>query len=386
MRQHRSVLAMALALATIAALENGITPLAGAAELPEAVLQALRSNALALNPLTVSWTQERSSSLPLEKLLQDTKQPDEKALFNPQDVTLSYQGGAFLCFRKYTEWEKRSGEFFTWYSDCRFDGQALYDGNSMNRRPLITVEDLNYARTHYPNAKRFFAEYLVAAGFQVHNRNATIERPPESELLYLLDSGGQVSNVHDVTDDSNTLLAVDVSTSDGRARFLLDPAMRYAVHRTERFNQNNELTQTTVNSQFVELPSPHVWLPEKSQVSDYTWWTIAGTIAKTPFIVTDFHVTKLSQELKPPDQFAIALKPGTLVADSRPQAATMPGAILTKDGTYSYRLAPTAEDIASAVAVSQGRRGLVWIICTALVAAILGALILRKRRSQLGAG
>jgi hypothetical protein len=370
----------AVVAVAIVAVELCRVTLAGAAELPETVVQALKSNAAALNPVTISWEQTRSSRFPLAKVLQLTKQPDEKAFFYPENVTVTYQGRAFLCFRKQTQWETRSRDYITWYRDCRFDGKDLYTGNSMDRRPLISVEDLDYARKHHPNANRFHAEYLVAAGFKVHNRNATIEQPPESDLLYLVDHEGQISSVQEDVVDSNQLLWVEVAMANGRTRFLLDPSMQYAVHKMEKYNPDSKLIQTTANSEFVELPSPHVWLPKQCRVSDYTWWTIAQTVSEKPIVITDIVVEQLSQQPESPDRFVIELKPGTTVFDSRPEAAAILGATRHNDGTHSYRLAPKPEDIAKAVAVSQRRRGLVSLTCTALLVLVLGILVFRKYR------
>jgi hypothetical protein len=384
MSEYSNKVSVIVAAIAIVAMEHIFVASARGADLPETVVLALKSNAAALDPVTVSWKQSRSSPTSLEELLQLTKQPDEKAFFHPENVTVTFQGNAFLCFRKQIQWEKRSQDYMTWYRDCRFDGKALYTGNSMERRPLISVEDLNFAKKRFPNANRYHAEYFVASGFKVHNKNATIERPPESDLLYLVDHGGQISNGREVVIDSRALLSVDVLRADGRTRFLLDPSMQYAVYQSEQYNSEGTMTQKTTNGQFVELSSPHVWLPKHCRVDDYTWWTISKTVSTQPIVITNIEVEQLGQQLEPETRFVIDLKPGATVFDSRPAAAAMPGAVAQKDGGYSYRLVPTAEDIASAVAVSKGRRGFVWIVCTALFAVILGMLIVRKYRRQFG--
>ena len=350
---------------------------ATAQELPEKVVEALQRNAAALNPIEISWEQTRSSRLTLDRVLALVEQPQEKAFFHPEDFTVVLQGRAFSCFRKYTQWDIKEEHFFTWHRDVRYDGSALYYGNSMNVKPLISIEDLDYAREHYPDTTYFDAAYLTAAGFKVHSLSTTIGQPPESELLYLVEGGREVTSVSDV---AGSLLSVNVTTEQGETRFFLNPARQYAVQKIEKYNGEGALTQTTTNDRFVKLGSSQAWLPKHCRVSDYTWWSISETISPDPIVHTDFVVQELNQDRSQPDQFVISKRPGMTVSDARPEAATEPGARRNADGRYVYRIVPTPEDIAQAVGVSKGRRRTVLLLSTLVVVVVMGILVVRKRR------
>ena len=371
----------ALVAGAIVVLADGLSAPASGGDLPTEVVQALKDNGAALNPVTISWETKRSSRLPLDELLQLIKQPDEKAIFHPAYGTLTCQEGKFHCNHKYTQWA--TSRLLTLSYDKTFDGKLFYSADNTPVSPLAVVLDLDHLKTYHPDWSIFSVDYLEAAGFMFHSLRGTIERPPESLVLYLIDQKGQVLNVREATVDSKQCLLVEVTTAAGRIAFFLDLAMQYAVRKMEKYNGNGDLTRTTVNSQFVELPSPHVWLPRRCRVSDYTWYGVPQTVPKEPIVLTDIVVEEPSQKSWPPDRFVIDFKPGTMVGDSRAKAARMPGVIHDEEtGLYSYRIDPKPEDLARAAKLSKSRSRTVVVVFSGLLFVLTGILALRRYRRR----
>jgi hypothetical protein len=385
--EKRNCLSSWLVALAFAAVAGRSPPQASGMDVPKAANEALARNETALNTLTVSWERTRRSHLPLDQLLRLIKWPNEKAFFHPEYVTLTYQDGR-LCYNcKQTQWMEDRFRQVT--SDIKFDGKALFIGNLRRSRPVVTIFDSDKLKTYEPECYVLYAEYLEAAGFEVHNRNATVHQPPESEVLYLIRQGADISNVRYVTAHSSKCLLVEVTRAEGRDVFVCDSAMQYAVREMKKYGRNGRLTQTTVNSQFVELPSPHIWLPMQCRVSNHNWHTIPETISKEPIIVTDIHVKELSQKAWPASHFMIDhSKPGTIVGDSRKEAAKMPGAFFDKvDGMYKYTVNPTPEDLAYAVAVSRSRsRRAVIAVCVILMVVLSAVLVFRQYRRRQAIG
>ncbi len=137
----------------------------------------------------------------------------------------------------------------------------------------------------------------------------------------------------------------------------------------------------TLNSEFVELPPPHLWLPRQCRVFDYTYFGIPDTVPKEPIMVSDFAAKELSHKTWPADQFRIDLKPGAIVADTSPEAARIPGAKLNSGfGGYAYRIAPTAEDLDRLVGVSRARRLAVAVVTGCVLIVLVIVFVNRRRR------
>ena len=273
--------------------------------LPKTIAQALKRNADALNPVTASWELKRSSRLSLDELLKLLREPAMRGFFDPEYVTLTFQEGKFYYNHKATQWA--DNKYSEWNVDTRFDGSVMYGGDSTRSRQTVGISDLNYLRTHHPDWNVYAADYFEAAGFEVHTEQGSIDRPPESELLYLVGHGCRVASVKDVTLESKKGVLVGTTGPEGRVTFLLDPAMQYAVVEMHKYSRNGELAQATANSQLIELNSPRVWLPQRSHVINYTFVTIPGKIAKEPLFSTEIVVKELHQNVWPPSRFVIEL-------------------------------------------------------------------------------
>ena len=165
-------------------------------DLPAQVVRDLKDNTAAVNRLTISWEQSRSSRLALDELLEFIKAPGRRAFFHTEYKTVIYQEGKLSCNTKYTQWI--DGKFIKVNHDCAFDGKLLYVGDSTDLIPSVIIRDLGNLAAYNTEYYVYYCEYLEAAGFKVHNRHGTIHRAPESDLLYLIGHGGQISSVRDV--------------------------------------------------------------------------------------------------------------------------------------------------------------------------------------------
>lgn len=350
-------------------------------ELPDQVVHALQDNAAAVNHLTVSWKEVRSSRLGLDGLLEFIERPDSKAFFHPIYREVVYQEGTLCYNTRYTQWI--AGEFIEVNSDCTFDGELLYVGDNTDIIPSVAIHDREFLATHYPETFVYYADYIEAAGFKAYNQYRTIHRQVESDLLHLIGEGAQAKTRPDSVTNGVPCLMVETTMPDRHDVFWLDPAMQYAVRRHEKYNEQQALLQVTENDRFVELPSPRVWMPQASRVDDYTWPTVPDRIEAEPIMSNDLVVNELSQKTWTPDRFVIDYtRPGTFVLDSRQEAAEKPGSAL-RDGMYAYRVEVTPEDLALAVAAAKSRRRLVVTQLGALaviVAVILLAARYRRKR------
>ena len=187
----RLCLRVAYAAAALAVAATNALPLVADEAVPAAVALAVRHNANALNPLTVSWEQKSTSPLALDDLLALIRRPNQRELLLPEYVTMTYQGGVMCYNRRKTQWVGKG--YSKWNSDITFDGKLLYSSDTTQIIRSVAIRDLEHLRAYCPKCYVLYAEYFEAAGFQVHNRNVTIHQPPESLLLYLIGHGAGVT-------------------------------------------------------------------------------------------------------------------------------------------------------------------------------------------------
>ena len=350
-------------------------------KMEDKVVRDLDSNTAGVRQLSVSWERSRSSKLALDDLLKLIATPDDKDFFLPEFNTVIYQQGKIWRNRTSKDWS--DGRLYDRNDDHAFDGKLLYFSDSTREFPVIGILDLDYLATRNSDNFVFYCEFLEAAGYKVYNRFGTIHQPPESELLHLVNHGAEVTGIRLDNVETSTCLSVIVTTQEGRVAFWLDVDKQYAVRKRVSYNYLGKKLTTTVNSEFAEINSPHVWLPKRSVVSHYTWPTIPDNISSDPIVLTDIVVKDLSQKVWPPERFVInATRPGSFVMDSRPEASKMPGAARrdNKLGLIHYRLNASPEDLARAVAVNRSRWRRIFIGVG--LPALLLTLFVAYRHSQ----
>ncbi len=113
---------------------------------------------------------------------------------------------------------------------------------------------------------------------------------------------------------SGTALVLRSGTAE--YRFVLDPAMGYAVRRRVEKTPSGEVAVRADCSDFTQLPSSGLWMPRKVEVEWHTWYRVLPRPVKEAVVRETYRVSGLKSEPIPPAQFVLKYNdPGTTVAD-----------------------------------------------------------------------
>lgn len=335
---------------------------AGAA-LPAAVRTDLEGTAAALSPLRVKWTQQLASPLPLEALL--TKINDSnKALLLPNDVTYIRSGDKFYHHDEYRT--DVDGKLQIQRTHTAFDGEKLRSGSDDSYRlNCFRIDTAQHFLEWTPaDSYVFYTEYFDAAGITIGNRAGDLFAPPKSQILSLLDAGGELTVLGEELLDKQNCIVLAVRDATGTHKYWLAPALGHAVVRHLQSNSQGQTLQDTRNSDFVTLKAPSLSLPRRSAVAYYTWHRIPDVVEPEPIISQEFEIKILERTGIADSQFVIdTTKGGSRVAD-----ATIAGE-KDQDGFVQFNVPVTEADL---VAGLQTRRR--WFIGANLIFALgLGA-------------
>jgi len=350
-----------------------------AGDLPTEIRDALERNARALSPVTVSWTEQLGSSLPLQQWLKKVKcEPFETHVFKPVEVSYSWQDGMSYSLRK---------SLCTVIGDAAFIGKdgiahakpgVNFDGLPMNldeaeracngkdvfcgqgregyvrdRTPAsLVIDSVDAPKSYEPNMLLFDPTYFREAGFVLPRTVATLRDGAKSLPLHLMSQGYRLKGLGNVMVDGEPCVRVELVGSSSTDIFHLRKSCAYAVSRREELSASGRVTTVSTASEFVRFGDPEIWLPKRCDVLYYTWNTIPGEITDKPLARRTFIVRSVDKGRVPLQRFTLNYRmPFTRIADS-----TLPQSKHAPKGVLQYMVPPNPADVDAAIEAAAKRR------------------------------
>jgi len=327
----------------------------------------------ALSPISISWTKQLASDMPLRDWLKMVKYElynvDE---FEPVRVRYAWQNGMSYSH----VWENKAtiddiifvdeaGEVRT-KPNARLDdlprtlmdeeracnlkrvfvGRRREAATRANIVANLSIDSVDDPKLYSSETWIFFDPiYFREAGF-VLPRTIGMHRDGAKSLpLALIEEGARVTKVEETLLDDQTYVLLELEDKELKKRFYLDPSRGYAVCRREEVTRSGQTATVSEMSDFVKFDEPDIWLPKRCDVAYYTWRTIPKVITKKPLARRTFVVREIDKEAIPVERFSLKYTAHyTRISDSTlPQAEKLPR------GVVRYEMPPDIEDLDVAI-------------------------------------
>ncbi|MDR3637796.1 MAG: hypothetical protein P4L84_28580 [Isosphaeraceae bacterium] len=323
-------------------------PAPTAAGLPDDIAQALRHNAAALSPLSISWETKFRTDLPVAEAVRIGQFPEKSSFFDPRTVKFSRQDGKFSYLRKMGG--SRRGARFS----HRYDGVNLYQGTGSEEDGFSTLIFV-FGPEQVKKSSMFVyeSEYFDRAGFKLYGTMETLQKPDEAMILYLLGRGAKLTSDNLTRVEGSYCRNIELTSEWGRHQFYLDPALNYALRKYVDLTADGRTKRVTTNREFVEFPAQKIWLPRESSSAWHTWSSMKGKVRDSPLVYEDIRADHLDKSPMPDKTFVMDMKrPTTIVADTR-----LPGAEKQKGGFIEYQVPADLEYLDGVIeAATKGKK------------------------------
>lgn len=385
-----------------------VNPPAAVSELPAEVWQALDDNARQLSPISLSFTQQMKSTLPLEeaaeRLNMGTLPPSEMRIFNKTPMRVVWQAPKIYHATRSPIDKADKPESVLEYEDSfdgavhfqifyHFDQAGVSRGANLNKQPIADWIGEQSIRDDW--LKNLYLGR--AAGMVLRwQRGAQTTPRVESELRAALGTGARIISVEQVPLTEREHLRIVLETVNPikqfadkydleavhngqggfgsmkpeqrqrlidqitaqrglpalqRMVFYLDPALHYAVRCSEERNPptaegdpEGTLLSRSDRSDFVQVGDRPLWLPKRCETEFHTFNTTPGKIFAEAFITEVLELGDLDTKAVPDEQFALTAAPGVLVLDW-----SHPAAKQTKQGYVTYKAPENAAELTAVI-------------------------------------
>lgn len=311
--------------------------------------------------------------------------------------------GAYLVWQGGKMYSRRIDGGTEWKDDAKtsrnesaFDGTILRSGrpdriNSTGKRrhPMMSI---NVAEDKNPYSEYFGLSPLDHLGARLPHgaRELLTIQSLSSELLYLVENGGQVTSIgtESISGHQYTRVAVlidnpqwavvqaeDLKELEKNLRsshsnteesiqekievvkrmkrltpkkieyvFFLDPDHSFAVRRWQERTESGVLQHQLDGSNFQQLPGHALWLARESRVDSYVTNALPGETFDIPIKTLIVNVSEYNTKTVPDSQFTLEYStPGTLIVDR-----TLPEAKLGQGGV-TYRVPVNPDDLGQVI-------------------------------------
>jgi hypothetical protein len=360
------------------------------ADLPQEIERALKNNAAALSPLTVTWERRRTSYLAGPDVLARFQiHSTALAFMAPEKVRFMWKDGmVYTYFWRYypqltPDGKAMTGKLALQEQEVSFNREAYYSGNPSLGNPLLIIEPAGKLIDKGSKALVGACPYLDQAGFRMPQTIAELNsKQPTTDLQAYLAEGARVMEIGKEKLDDATCVAIDLLKEKRKHRFLLDPSKNYALRRRMAWSLTGRLELSIACSDFVKLSGPDHWLPRRIRRERYHPDDSPGK----PSLIETLAVSELHNNPIAPSQFVLNYsKAGDSVSDGR-----LPGGDKYPSGRVYYQVPVNPEDLDAAIqAATEGkpfsprwfrldnRRTWFLIVVNVVALLILGALIRR---------
>jgi hypothetical protein len=194
--------------------------------------------------------------------------------------------------------------------------EVAYDGELLRRKSHTQrLADIRSAKDVDDDSSWFPQGYLLSIGMMLPDAMGAPmdERRQRARLPDAFRLGGfAVESSREVVDGASCV----VVSSPRRQRFSLDPALGFALRKTENFNSETGLLESLVISREFAQSLPGVWLPRVCSFESCGGPDLPPAYRGKPMVRYVFTVTKLSINDMPDSLFAMQIEPGYLVVDT----------------------------------------------------------------------
>lgn len=368
-------------------------PIRRAAEsFPPEIQRALEENAKQLSPISISSSMEWKSDLPVDEAMKRLNIPaSERWLFAKNKTRSVWQGRNF--YTSMTQAAEVAGtDDHPVEIETSYFGDLTYRGF---RRPPPGAKNMvkRFASKEENLDAEFIMTYLgAAASFSVNwDPGEKIQLQIESEPLRAIKNDGALLAVEDVSLDGRPhvritletenfvkkrademvrrIEAIDLKTPVSEAMrehrnllisrldaqrntpatrrivYDLDPALNYAVRRSEQYYAPDTLLRRSVCSDFEQVTGRSLWLARRC-VTEFHEFPTVTTVSKERLVTQTFEVSACDPRPVPDEQFVLNYtEPGTVIQDN-----TFPEAKGSPRGIVTYVVPPRAEDLVGVIA------------------------------------
>lgn len=365
-----------------------------AAELPESVLQALSESAGAFAQIQVEYQWHRTTALPSEQIQDVLKvTPGRPEFFGNRDVRYIRQGRMIYAFLRelvQVTIDREKVEVRAYEQERAFNGRKVFDGTGetakIDNNSMLHIYDAGRWANSRPERRFADSLYFTCAGFRVPDTNAAVvaQEPPKSRILYLLNNKlADLAAIRSESSDGSETVQVEIQDFDFIYRFVLDPALNYAVRSFQEMTAGRKLLAVTENSDFQQLGSSPVWLPKACRVDHFSPLQRTEPVYDAPIYSDVITVRVISDEPVPEERFTLQYKPGTWITD---QTFDDSGDTVTyqmpADPSQLDEVIRTAR-LGLAARAKSYRTRLIMLAANLLVLAVLGGIwIWRLRRAR----
>jgi hypothetical protein len=397
-----------------------------AVELPATIQHVLTENAAKLNGLELTWYQSRRPLKEIATVLSElrTQESEQEFTLRRESTVKIESTRLFECFRN-----QEGTNSFASASDKRtFDGEKYYVGSlyptDRGNPGLFAIkfpQQITKDETKRPQKTSLFEfKYLSEIGFQLPTRSLLVGQKPTSTILELIKHGKLLSfgtskdrNLFEVLVEYPDQWAIDetINVADDpllqalrpgsreiqlriakerqqlagktrTSRFLLDPALNYAIKETFVLRDGKTLFHTTCDK-FIDVGA-ELMLPRSCRVLSHTYETRPAYTAEEPLYETVFELgNAVHRTFKPADfQFSFDT-PGVYVSDY-----TLEGA--TSDRPINYVMPASQDELERTIHEAMGKHPDAgsrhrWLLIANVVAIIMLIvyLLLKKYRTQI---
>jgi hypothetical protein len=399
--------------------------------LPQPVKDAL-ARYVELKTLSVRWSQQFQASKSAHGKLDPGKL---KFFLIPREDYMIWQDGKIYSQVNIggREWKDAPN------SDRResaFDGKVMYHGtpsqvadDGKSRSPGLVK---SVVANKDPNANYFSNDYFEAIGIRLPQGAELLQvKHLVSQLLFLLEHGGQLKAVGPAQIDNRSVTRVAVLAdnprwplvqkvdlaaferelrggpnteaqiqkmlaAERRAKeveprkleyvFYLDPKFGYAVSRWQELTESGRLQLQSDCTNHEKLPGHEIWLARTCRIDYYTFVDVPGEFFDPPLLSMVVEVSDFGTKPVPDEQFTLTY--------------TVPGTHITDDtlgkGPVSYTVPANPQDLDRAITAAQSRqqanaqerkREVSWKIVllavnTVVLVGLLVFLVIRYRRRK----
>jgi hypothetical protein len=360
-------------------------------ELPQEIRLALKSNAGALSPLTITWERERRSDLPIPKVLARFQFPPTAVEFiTPEKVRFMRQDGMVYTYWWRHKPQMRGSQFLldkplvVEEQEISFDREKYYSSSAQRPNSLTIIESADKMMAKGSKALIGACPYLDQAGFLMPQTVAELRtKQPSTHLLSYLDAGAQVIEINKEKLGDSTYVVIELAKDKQKHRFFLDPTMRYALRRRMVWSPSGWLELIIDCSDFIKLSGSDHWLPRRIHSEQYYKDDPLGK----PFLVETLMVSELHNNPIPPSQFVLNYnQAGNRVADG-----TLPGADNFPSGRVYYEVPANPGDLDAAIQAAiegkrftpswfrlSSRRARIFIVVNVVALVIVGWMLIRR--------
>jgi len=313
---------------------------ANQAVIPGRIRDILEANAKSVNPISLSWTQTRSTSNSLEELHNKLGASKDYGLLEKRVCAIMWQGNKAYYVESCNNVIEISGDDVNKYpkayekglerhlsvQERSFDGQVFCAGSGSRgtqfNDPTLGVYPIEVF-VNDPIKYTFYQRYTQRIGYKYPSIGREMGDEPQSYVLFLAKNGELLKANEETIDGTNYFCVIarchdSWERTDRKYKLLLDPKLNYAVVRCEILTLDDKLAYLVENEEFQIIPGTNVYLPKKSRTTYFTDVARVGNISNKPLFVEECVLTEISVNQIADVQFDLRKKyteAGTLIGD-----------------------------------------------------------------------